>query len=498
MADKQGVTEELEFQEKASRQRVYVRTFGCQMNEYDTEKMLQLLSPTHELVSEPENAHLVIVNTCSVREKGEHKLFSLLGELRELKNKNPELVIGVSGCVAQQEGTSILKRNRAVDFVVGTHNLSLVPALVKSAAMGAAPQVAVDYREEWEDLPVEFDAIPVGLALEAVRGATVGTFYTPIRAMVAIQRGCNKHCSFCVVPHTRGPETSRSADEIEREVRLKVRAGAREVLLLGQTVNSYGRDFIPRYPFERLIDRLSQIDKLERIRFISPHPAEVRPEFVKLFSSNPKLCPHIHLPLQSGSDRILKLMNRNYRVRRYLEIVNELRSECPNIAISTDIIVGFPTETEEDFLGTLSVMEEVKWSFAFSFVYSPRPNTTAGAVYTADDEVKKSIADERLARLKTRQNELTLEFNEKFIGQTVEVLVEGPTKKISSLMNGRTPQNILVELDGEGLKAGDLVNAQVFSASPGLLRASALNDRDKLAQSNSNGQERTLFRGLDG
>lgn len=426
-----------------AKQRVYIKTFGCQMNEYDSEKFEALLSKSHRRVEEPEQADLVIVNTCSVREKGEHKLFSLLGSLSKLKRQRPGLVIGVGGCVAQQEGKNILRRSPDVDFIVGTHNLSLVPALVDAAGRGAQAQVAIDYRDEWESLPAEFDS--VDRANEADSGP-YPHLNPPVRALVAIQRGCAKRCSFCVVPTTRGDEVSRSPAEIEREVRLKVRLGAKEVLLLGQTVNSYGRDLSPRYPFERLIRKLAEIDGLKRIRFISPHPQEVKPEFLDLYSDIPQLCPHIHLPLQSGSDRILKAMNRNYRVGRYLQIVDSLRQRCPEIAITTDIIVGFPTETADDFEQTLEIMRRVRFDSSYSFKYSRRPNTAANAEYAVEDHIPDELCDSRLAAQQELQNELSLEINRGKIGKQVEVLVEGTSTNISSCRRGRIPQNTWAEV----------------------------------------------------
>ncbi|MFN8389263.1 MAG: tRNA (N6-isopentenyl adenosine(37)-C2)-methylthiotransferase MiaB [Bdellovibrionota bacterium] len=443
--------------------RLYVKTFGCQMNEYDTEKVRTLLATGYREVSTPEDADVVFVNTCSVREKGEHKLFSLLGRLRELKEQKPELVVGVGGCVAQQEGRGILKRNPAVDFVVGTHNLSLVPALVQSAYDGRGPQVAVDYREDWETLPEAHEDAPG---------------FGRVRGLIAIQRGCNKRCAFCVVPTTRGPEVSRDPQEIIREAKLKARLGARELLLLGQTVNSYGRDLTPRYPFERLIRELAAIDGIARIRFISPHPAEVRQEFLELYGDVPQLVPHIHLPLQSGSDRILKLMNRNYRMRRFFEIVDTVRARSPEIALTTDVIVGFPTETESDFAQTLEALERVGFTSAYSFQYSRRPNTEAEK-FPAADEVPEQEARERLLRLQALQEEISRGILSRFLGCAVEVLVEEPPPRLSSKICGRIPQNTPIELrtsaDLPDPKPGELVWAEVDRVTPnglgGVLRA---------------------------
>ena len=444
---------------------VWIKTFGCQMNEYDSEKMLSLLSADYRPVSSAEEAQLVIVNTCSVREKAAHKLYSLLGKLRILKNNNPQLVIGVAGCVAQQEGESIVRRSSGVDFVVGTHNLSLVPALVSRVRAGFPAQVAVDYRDEWEELPDECDGFS-----EAAVGSADQLVSSGIRALVAIQRGCDKMCSFCVVPNTRGSQVSRCQEEILKEIRLKARLGAQEVLLLGQTVNSYGIDLSPRVRFEDLIKRVAEIDGIKRIRFTSPHPAEVKPGFIKLYSEVPQLCPHIHLPLQSGSDRILQLMNRNYRVKRYLQIVDKLREARPDIAISADIIVGFPSETDSDFEETLEVMRRVRYNTSYSFKYSPRPHTVAlerfGEIEAKNpDLVKNEVASERLKRLQALQDELSEAYHKQLLGGVFEVLVERKNNKNSASMRGRTGQNTIVEIHGGNPGPGKMVEVCIDRAS---------------------------------
>ncbi len=432
---------------------VYIKTFGCQMNEWDSEKMLALVAESHRRVDDLTDAELVLVNTCSVREKGEHKLYSLLGRLRDEKSRRPGLVVGVGGCVAQQEGEAILKRSPAVDFVVGTHNLSLIPSLVTSAKLGLGPQVAVDYRAEWELLPD---------AYLSPAPHTDPSFGGP-RAFVAIQRGCNKRCSFCVVPGTRGPETSRDPREILREIRIKARLGAQEVVLLGQTVNSYGRDLTPRYTFERLIREIAEIPDVKRIRFTSPHPADFRPEFVTLFDDVPQLAPHLHLPLQSGSDRILRLMRRNYRMSRYHEIVEMLRAARADIVFTTDLIVGFPTETEADFLATVEAVRSVRYLNAYTFMYSRRPNTPA-ACFAPEQEVPAEISHRRLLELQAVQEELSRELNEAWRGTTVEVLLE--RVEAGGEGRGRIPQNTPIEVRGEGLRPGAIVSALVDRVTP--------------------------------
>jgi tRNA-2-methylthio-N6-dimethylallyladenosine synthase len=341
--------------EREHRKGVFIRTFGCQMNEYDSQKLFKLLEHDYAPVDAPEKADLVLINTCSVRDKPKQKLYSMLGRMQELKDLRPGMMVGVCGCVAQQEGEKILKRSKSVDFVFGTHNLSLVPSLIQLRKNGAPPQAAVDYREEWEDLPLGF----------AERD---GSGKAGVTAFISISRGCNKNCTYCIVPTTRGPEVSRSLDEILREARIAVHRGSRELLLLGQTVNSYGMDLKPRLTFVKLLEALAEIEGVDRIRFISPHPQEVRRDFIEFVATNPKMCRHIHMPLQSGSDTILKAMNRNYRRAKYLNIIEALKSRVSDIAVSTDIIVGFPGETEEDFQATLDMMDRVQFDNSYSFL----------------------------------------------------------------------------------------------------------------------------------
>ena len=434
---------------------VYIKTFGCQMNVYDTEKLYRILDDSYSQVDTPNEADLVLINTCSVRDKPEQKLYSLLGELRRLKDENPEMLIGVGGCVAQQEGETITKKSAAVDFVFGTHNLSLVPSLIELRRSGAAPQVAIDYRDEWEDLPLGI------------------TGDSRVSAFVSISRGCNKNCSYCIVPTTRGKEVSRAPSEIEREVRILAHRGAREIILLGQTVNSYGRDLEPRMKFTGLLDSLSAIDGIERIRFTSPHPQEVRQDFFDLVAENPKICQHIHMPLQAGSDRVLKLMNRNYRKQRYLDIIQGLRERTPNISITTDIIVGFPGETEEEFEETLEVMKAVEFDSSYSFIFSPRPGTLAADM---EDTLSHAEKLERLQRLQALQNEITTRRLQSWLGKEVEVLLDGPSKDGSGRLQGRISQNILLNLNevDEALEPGMLVMAKVTAAARYTLKGDVL------------------------
>ncbi len=425
------------------------------MNEYDTEKLAKILESEYYRVDNPLDAELILINTCSVRDRPEQKLYSLLGELKEIKDERPSLMIGVGGCVAQQEGATILKRNKAVDFVFGTHNLSLVPSLIEKRHSLGKPQVAIDYRDEWEDLPLGFSG--------------AGRASVPI----SISRGCNKNCSYCIVPTTRGREVSRSLAEIEKEVRISAHRGAKEIVLLGQTVNSWGLDLVPRLKFPYLLQKLSEIQGIERIRFVSPHPQEVRDDFIDLVVTNPKIARHIHLPLQSGSNRILKAMNRNYKKERYLDIVSALRSRVPDMGLTTDIIVGFPGETEEDFLETLELMKQVQFQNSYSYMFSPRPGTGAEAM---EDDVPHEEKLRRLQILQVEQEKMSASILSKYIGREVEILIDGPIQGAPTKLHGRSSQNISVNLEDENLPfgAGDIIKATVTGAARFSLRASVV------------------------
>lgn len=432
------------------KQGVYIRTFGCQMNEYDTQKLYKILERDYQPVDSPEKADLVLINTCSIRDKAEQKLYSALGEMRGIKAHRPGMMVGVCGCVAQQEGENILKYGRGVDFVFGTHNLSLVPSLIQLRKNGAPPQAAVDYREEWEELPLGF----------AESDPSRNGQNAHVTAFVSISRGCNKACTYCIVPTTRGPEVSRAIDEIEREVRIAVHRGTKEIVLLGQTVNSYGRDLSPRLSFTTLLDRVAAIDGVERIRFVSPHPQEVGQDFIDCVVNNSKVCHHIHMPLQSGSDTILKAMNRNYRRAKYLSIIEALKSRVPDMAITTDIIVGFPGETESDFAQTLEVMDIVRFDNSYSFTFSPRPGTVAaGMVETLTQEQKL----ERLKVLQAKQEVLTSERLASWVGKEVEVLIDNRNLMREGCLQGRISQGFVLNFDQPyaGLKLGDKVTAKV-------------------------------------
>lgn len=424
----------IESEDSQPKQGVYIRTFGCQMNEYDTQKLYKILEKDYQPVDAPEKADLVLVNTCSIRDKAEQKLYSVLGELKGVKSERPGMMVGVCGCVAQQEGENILKNGRGVDFVFGTHNLSLVPSLIQLRKKGAPPQVAVDYRDEWEELPLGFAEID----------PTRNGQRQHVTAFVSISRGCNKNCTYCIVPTTRGPEVSRAVDEIEREVKIAVHRGTKEIVLLGQTVNSYGRDLHPRVSFVELLERVSKIEGVERIRFTSPHPQEVRQDFIDCVVSNPKVCRHIHMPLQSGSNAILKAMNRNYRREKYLSIIEALKSRVPDMAITTDIIVGFPGESQADFEQTLEVMDIVQFDNSYSFAFSPRPGTVAAGM---SEELSHEEKLKRLKILQAKQEEIMASRLKAWVGREAEVLVDNRNLHRDDCFQGRISQGFMANFD---------------------------------------------------
>ena len=409
-----------------------------------------MLSQDYEETDTTLDADLIIINTCSVRKKPEEKLFAVLGTLKPLKQKNKNLIIGVGGCVAQQYGSEIIKRVPHVDFVFGTHNLSLIPEFIKDSQ--CANNVKVDYREKWEDLPV------------------TNPYNGALSISVAISRGCNNRCAYCIVPQTRGPEVSRPSSQIIDEISLSVEQGTKEVLLLGQCVNSYGSDLDEDITFEKLLDKISKINGLERIRFTSPHPKHITDEFIDLVCSNPKICRHVHLPLQAGSNRILELMNRKYTKEHYLEIIEKIRRKVPDMAFTTDIIVGFPTETESDFLETVGVVEKVGFVNSYSFVYSPRPNTKS---LELKDDISYSEKLGWLNFLQDRQYEVSARVLKDFIGKTTSILVDGYSKKDKTCLKGTNSQNITVNLskDYSNVKLGSIIDVEVKDISRLTLKA---------------------------
>jgi tRNA-2-methylthio-N6-dimethylallyladenosine synthase len=424
-----------------------IRTFGCQMNEHDSERiggvlMADGMTPTQD----PGEARVIVLNTCAIRENADNKLYGNLGHLKPLKDANPELRIVVSGCLAQKDQSLIQRKAPWVDVVVGTHALPhLLDLLDRSRTEG--PQM--DVREYTETFPS---------ALPAARGDA-------FRAWVSIAPGCDNACTFCIVPVVRGPQRSRSIGDILAEIQGLVATGVVEVTLLGQNVNTFGRDVtVPdsaRRPlFADLLRMVNRIDGIERIRFTSPHPHDFTPDVIDAMADSEHVCEHIHFPLQSGSDRVLKAMQRSYRRARYLDWLERIHAAIPGIAVSTDVIVGFPGETERDFLATLDVVERARFDSAYTFQYSPRPGTRAASM---DEQVPKEAVQERFERLVELQTRITFERNLAQVGRVEEVLVEGDGKKGGSTQ-ARTRGNRIVHLT-ERLPAGAFAHARISDAA---------------------------------
>ncbi|MBI2216511.1 MAG: tRNA (N6-isopentenyl adenosine(37)-C2)-methylthiotransferase MiaB [Candidatus Rokubacteria bacterium] len=430
--------------------KLHLITYGCQMNEYDSERVAGLLRAERwELTDDEREADLIIVNTCAIREKAEDKVFSTLGQLRTLKAKKPGLVIGVMGCMAQLRQDEIQRRAPAVDLVFGSPAIARVGELVD--------RVRRDRRQVMEtgEAPlVKITARPPGASR--------------LKAYVTVMEGCEKHCTFCVVPTTRGRERSHPPAAIVAEVEGLVAEGVKEITLLGQTVNAYGRGLTPRTDLADLFERLNDVDGLERIRFTTSNPYNLTPRLIRAFRDVPKVCEWFHLPLQAGANRVLERMNRGYTRERYLELVAELRDAVPDLSLTTDLIVGFPGETAEDFAATLDLVERVAFDGAFVFRYSRRPGTPAA---TMPDQVPDDVMSRRHAELLALTTRLAAERAERLRGRTVEVLVDGTSRKNARELTGRTRTHRVVNFDGQQrTRVGDLVEVTVTDVLPHSLR----------------------------
>ena len=442
--------------------KVFVQTFGCQMNVYDTGKINALLGkdgyvPTPTM----DDADVIIVNTCSIREKPELKLHSFLGDALKIKrNQNRPVTVAVAGCVAQQEGDKLLKRYRELDLVFGPDAVPRVRDLVgaaRSEAPGATRQVLdTDF--------LDLESYAFASDLDPASKDQVGSFVT-------IQKGCDNKCTFCIVPTTRGLEVSRPSDEIVEEVRGLVANGIVEITLIGQNVNSYGLKVAGERTFAQLLYAVSDVEGVERIRYTTSHPRDMGPDVIQAYRDLPKLTSHLHLPVQSGSSRVLRRMKRFYTRERYLEVVDQLRSARPNIILSTDFIVGFPGETEEDFEETMSLLDEVGFASSFSFKYSQRPGTPA--LKLLKDEVSPDVAQARLMRLQTRQREISRSLNEAMAGQTLDVLVEGPSRYDEGVVCGRTSGFQMVNFPGSLALVGQTVSVPIIAGFTNSLRGEA-------------------------
>ncbi|MDD5711778.1 MAG: tRNA (N6-isopentenyl adenosine(37)-C2)-methylthiotransferase MiaB [Smithellaceae bacterium] len=424
---------------------LYIHTFGCQMNDRESEQMIALMSAAgYERTSRLQKADLIILNTCSIRQKADQKVYSELGRFRELKEANPELVIAVGGCLAQQRGHEIFKKAPQVDVVFGTRNIHRLPELVAEAAKTGAKLVATSLPERIESLSIATVPPP----------GRVGAYVT-------IMQGCNNFCSYCVVPNLRGREISRPAGEIVSEIRALAANGIREVTLLGQNVNSYEAKDEAAGDFAGLLQEIDGVEGVERIRFTTSHPKDLSERLIDSFGRLTKLCEHIHLPVQSGSDFVLRGMNRNYTAEIYATKVAALRRACPGISVTSDMIVGFPGESDEDFQKTIDLMEKIRFDNLFSFAYSEREGTKAA---TFKDRVPEVVKRERLRTLQSLQEAHTLEKNKRFEGKVEEVLVEAASKKSSADLMGRTRTNRIVNFTGDGRLTGKTVSVRIKEA----------------------------------
>ncbi len=431
-----------------------IRTFGCQMNVHDSERLAGLLEADGMVaVDDAEDADVVVLNTCCIRENADNKLYGTLGHLKSLKERHPGMQIAVGGCLAQKDRDVIQARAPQVDAVFGTHNVGRAAELLHEAAVTGNPVMEI------LDEDVAFpSALPVKRDL-------------PYTAWVTIQIGCDNACAFCIVPAVRGREISRPFDEIVEEVRGLADAGTVEVTLLGQNVNSYGRDITRRGPlFAQLLRAVGEVDGIRRVRFTSPHPKDLRPETIAAMAESPAACEHLHLPVQSGSDRVLALMHRGYTAARYLERLAAARAAFPDLAVTSDIIVGFPGETDGDFERTLELAAEVAYDSAYTFVFSPRPGTQAAEM--ADRFVAPEVIADRFERLKIVLERSALARHQARIGRVEEVLVEGPSKKDPSVASGRTRQNKLVHfpVDGAVPAAGSFADVRITGSAAHFLR----------------------------
>jgi len=429
----------------------FIETYGCQMNYHDSEQMSGLLEAAgYDRTDDDGEADVVVINTCSVREHAEDKLYTRLGELRVMEQQTGRApLVAVTGCVAQQEGESLLKRSPVVDVVVGTRRVRMLPTLVEQAERTRVSQVDLGAHDNV--------AFPFGVTRRD----------DPVRAWVTIIEGCNEYCSFCVVPYTRGHERMRPKAEILAEVRDAAARGLREVQLLGQIVNHYQAPDDPACDFAALLEAVHEIDGIARIRFASPHPRHVTARLIAALRDLPKVCKHLHLPVQSGSSRVLKVMRRRYSREAYLDLVAQLRGEVPGIALSTDMIVGFPGETADDFDQTLSLTAEVRFHSMFSFKYSERPNTLASKRYR--DDVAEAAKTDRIVALQSLQRDIQFAIHRDLEGQTVEVLADASSRRRDTELSGRTSGNTVVNFPGRPSLIGQLVPITIRRAGPNSL-----------------------------
>jgi tRNA-2-methylthio-N6-dimethylallyladenosine synthase len=438
----------------------FIETYGCQMNVHDSERMAGLLDQAgYESTADDGDADVIVINTCSVRERAEEKLFTRLGEIKQRAlEEGSRPIVAVAGCVAQQEGARILRRSSAVDVIIGTQNIRRLPVLVDEAVGGHHRRPIVDLE------PLDDVSFPLGIARRA----------DPVKAYVTIIEGCNEFCAFCVVPYTRGHERMRPVAEILEDARQAAGSGAREIQLLGQIVNHYQAPDDDACDFAALLERLNGIEGLERIRFASPHPRHVTPRMIAALRDTPKVCRHLHLPVQSGSSRVLSAMRRRHTREEYLTLVERLRDAMPDIALSTDMIVGFPGESVQDFEATLSLTASVRYHSMFSFKYSPRPNTLA--LKRLPDDVADEDKTRRIVALQALQRDIQAALHQEMVGRVETVLVDSRSRRRDWELSGRTSGNTVVNFTGDGGLIGQLVPVRITAANPNSLRGERVAD----------------------
>jgi tRNA-2-methylthio-N6-dimethylallyladenosine synthase len=424
---------------------IYIKTYGCQMNEYDSARIVDLMRKEFnmKLVSDSSQADLILLNTCSIREKAQQKVFSDLGRFKLLKKKNPNLIIGVGGCVASQEGKNIIARAPYVDLVFGPQTFHRLPEMYKQTVKNKTPITDVRFPKL-----EKFDCLPK----PKVNGAT---------AFVTIMEGCNKYCSYCIVPYTRGKEISRPFWDVMDEVNYLAEKGVKEIIFLGQNVNDY------EYDLAKLILETAKIDAIKRIRFITSYPSSLTGDLINVYASEKKLADHLHLPVQSGSNRILALMRRRYTAEEYKEKIYKLREVRPNISISSDFIVGFPGETEADFLATMNLVKEINFEASFSFMYSSRPGTAASKLI---DDIPLSEKKQRLAILQNQLNLQAKKYNQAMVGTMQKILVTGISKKNPKQLGGRTENNRVVNFSADKNLINQIVDIKITKALANSLR----------------------------
>ncbi len=428
--------------------KLYIKTFGCQMNEYDSDKMADVMRAGEDMerTNSPDDADIILFNTCSIREKAAEKVFSDLGRVRPLKLANPNILIGVGGCVASQEGETIIKRAPYVDIVFGPQTLHRLPELIAARLATGRPQIDISFPEI-----EKFDHLPIPVVEADAKNSA---------SFVAIMEGCSKYCTFCVVPYTRGEEVSRPFEDVMRDVSELVAQGMKEITLLGQNVNAYqgeaeDGDIVD---FAYLLQAIAALAGVERLRYTTSHPRDMSQRLIDLYATTPKLVSHLHLPVQSGSDRVLAAMKRGHTVLEYKSIIRRVRAARPDISISSDFIIGFPGETDEDFEATMKLIEDVGFDASFSYLYSSRPGTPAAEM---QDDTPHEVKAARLKRLQTRIDELEQQANQSMLGTVQRVLVEGVSKKDVSEQAARTDNNRVVNFRGSSDLVGQFVELKI-------------------------------------